>query len=429
MRHVLTGSLGRLVTVLLFLGGSLAILLYLSTGAGVRIPLISGKEYTAVAVFKDIDNLVTASRVQIAGVQVGQVREVTRQADGMRVKFSVDDKAAPLHEGVAVRLGERSLVGEGYLDVTDGKGKELRSGATIPEDGVKPSVQLGDILASLDTDTRDELGSLVRSLGQGTDGPQQDVSGILDGLGDLGREGHTALDAIASQSEDLKALAQETSTVLRALDTGQGQIATLVSNVDQLTQATAGQQQAIEDVLRQAPGVLDSAKTASGTLTKLSGALAPVAADLKTASPLLTDALEQLPATSADLHGLLPPLSGTLDLAPDTLNRVPTLGTDVRNVIPPVRTALRDVNPMLAFIKPYGPELSAFFANFNAIMQYTDESGAHYVRLTPLVNTYSVQTPVPYEVLTYTNPYPAPGTGAKPGPFSGPYPRVERDPE
>ncbi|WP_250287115.1 MULTISPECIES: MlaD family protein [unclassified Frankia] len=427
--RALTGTLGRLVTVLLFLAGSLGILIFLFRGTGARIPLVEGGEYTSSAVFTDIDNLVKASRVQIAGVQVGQVREVTRRPDGLRVAFSLDKKAAPLHEGVSVRLGERSLVGEGYLDITDGDGRVLPSGSTIPAGAVKPSTQLRDVLASLDTDSRTELGALLRSLGQGTEGRQQDVSAALDGLGDIGREGHTALDAIAAQSEDLKALAQQTAVVLRALDTGQGQIAALVDNANRLTQATAGQQQAVEDVLRQTPGVLDSARTASGTLTKLAGALAPVASDLRTASPLLSEALQQLPDTTADLHGLLPPLSGALDLAPDTLTRVPTLGSDVRGAIPPAQTLLKDVNPMLSYIKPYGPELAAYLANFNAVLQYTDESGAHYLRLIPLVSDQSLQTPVPYHILTYTNPFPAPGTGAKPGPFTGPYPRVEQDPE
>ncbi|WP_131766719.1 MlaD family protein, partial [Candidatus Protofrankia californiensis] len=239
MRQMLTGSLGRLVTVLLFLAASFAILFYLFTGTGVRIPVIDSGEYTSVAVLTDVDNVVTASRVQIAGVHVGQVRAVTRQADGMRVEFSVDKQIAPLHQGVTVRLGERSLVGEGYLDITDGDGRALPSGSSIPADGVKPSVQLRDVLTSLDTDTREELGSLLRSLGEGTDGTQPDVSAALAGLGDLGREGHTALDAIAAQSDDLKALAQQTSTVLQALDTGQGQIAALVGNANRLTGATA----------------------------------------------------------------------------------------------------------------------------------------------------------------------------------------------
>ncbi len=86
---------------------------------------------------------------------------------------------------------------------------------------------------------------------------------------------------------------------------------------------------------------------------------------------------------------------------------------------------------MLAYIKPYGPELAAYFANFNAVLNYRDESGAYYLRLTPLVNTHSPELPIKTDGLlgNYTNPYPAPGTGATPGPFKGEYPRVERDGE
>lgn len=425
MRRMLTGSLGRLVTVLAFLVACAAILVYLLTGTGVRIPLVDGDEYTAVVVLRDVDNLVMASRVQIAGVHVGQVREVRRQADGIRVEFSVDESVAPLHEGVTVRLGERSLVGEGYLDVKDGNGSALPAGATVPPGAVRPSTQLRDVLASLDAPTRDELRGLLRSLGAGTKGTQKDVDALLTGLGGLGREGHTALDAIAAQSDDLQALAREASVVLRALDTGQGQLADLVGNANRLTEATAGQRKSIEDTLHAAPGTLDSVKAASGTVTGLATALSPVAKDLRAAAPSLSTALRQLPATSADLRGLLAPLSGTLDVAPDTLDRVPGLDADLRAAIPQAQALLRDVNPMLSYLKPYGPELAAYLANFNAVLQYTDESGAHYLRLIPLVNE-KVQSPIPLEVLTYTNPFPAPGTGAAPGPFSGPYPRVER---
>jgi phospholipid/cholesterol/gamma-HCH transport system substrate-binding protein len=46
----------------------------------------------------------------------------------------------------------------------------------------------------------------------------------------------------------------------------------------------------------------------------------------------------------------------------------------------------------------------------------------------PGLDEKSVQTPVPYGVLTYTNPVPKPMAGPSPGPFKGPYPRVERLP-
>jgi phospholipid/cholesterol/gamma-HCH transport system substrate-binding protein len=160
----------------------------------------------------------------------------------------------------------------------------------------------------------------------------------------------------------------------------------------------------------------------------LSVALGPVAKDLRAAGPGLTTALGELPATTKDLRGMLEPLSGVLDQAPATLDRVPTFSNDVRATIPTAQATLADVNPMLSYIKPYGPELAAYFANFNAVLNYRDENGSYYLRLTPLVNTHSPQLPLSTNNLlgNYTNAYPAPGSGARPGPFKGDYPRVER---
>jgi phospholipid/cholesterol/gamma-HCH transport system substrate-binding protein len=428
-----TGALtGRTLALLVFFGVCVVIMAVLFSGTGVRRPIIDSGEYTATVEMKDVDNLVKAGQVQTAGVRVGQVRSVERlDGGGVRVEIAVDDDQAPLHEGAQLRVAERSLVGETYLALTDGKGAELPSGSALPESAVAPSVQLNDILASVDKETRGELRSLLRSLGAGTSGTQDDISALMSGLGNLGREGHTALDAIAAQSRDLETLARQTSQVLQALDTGEGQIASLVSSANQLTAATSGQRVAIEDTLRRAPGVLDKASTASDSLVSLASALLPVATDLRAAGPDLTRALRALPATTANLRGMLPAMSGVLDKAPATLDRVPATSKDLRAVIPTARATLADVNPMLAYIKPYGPELAAYFANFNAVLNYRDENGAYYLRLTPLVNTHSPQLPVSTNGLmgNYTNPYPAPGTGARPGPFKGEYPRVQRDGE
>ena len=429
MKRGLSGSTGRLLALLVFFSVCAVIMGVLFSGTGVRRPVIDSGEYTATVEMQDVDNLVKAGQVQTAGVRVGQVRSVeTMAGGGVKVVIALNDNMAPLHEGATLRLSSRSLVGESYLALTDGKGEELPSGTELPATAVEPSVQLNDVLAGVDRETRGELRSLLRSLGSGTTGTRGEVSALLEGMGDLGREGHTALDAIAAQSGDLKKLARQTSEIMQALDTGQGQIADLVTNANRLTAATAGQRKSIEQTLHQAPGVLDAATTAGDSLVSLSEALSPVATDLRAAAPNLTTALRELPATTADLHGMLAPLARVLDSAPATLDRVPRTGKDLRRFFPTAQATLADVNPMLSYVKPYGPELAAYFANFNAVLNYKDENGAHYLRLTPLVNTHSPQLPLSTNGLlgNYTNPYPAPGTGARPGPFNGEYPRVER---
>jgi len=428
MKKLMGGAQGRTVVLLAFVAACGLVFAWLLGGTGIKRPGIDAGEYTASVVVDDVDNLVHASQVQVAGVKVGTVRGVEQVDGGVRIDFTVDDGVAPLHEGVQVRVGERSLVGETYLELTDGKGATLASGADLPADAVQPSVQLRDVLAGLDPKTRASASKLLRSLGTATDGSGADVDALLDGLGDLGKEGHTALDAIAAQSEDLEVLARQTTQVLEALDTGQGQLATLVSDANRLTRATAGQRSSIESTMRKAPSVLDSAREATASLSGLAGALDPVAADLRVSAPYLTTALRELPATTNDLDGMLAPLSGVLDRAPSTLKRVPKTSADLSRIAPTATATLADVNPMLAYIEPYGPELAAYFANFNAVLNYRDENGAYYLRLTPLVNTHSPQLPISTNGLlgNYTNAYPAPGSGARPGPFKGSYPRLER---
>lgn len=429
MRIRLSSTSGRLAALLVFFGVCAVIMYVLFSGTGARRPLVDDGEYTATVVMTDVDNLVQAGQVQIAGVKVGLVRSVRElPGEGVEVEFALDDEIAPLHEGARIRVGERSLVGESYLALTDGSGAELPSGTELPADAVLPSVQLTDVLASIDEDSRGQLRGLIRSLGDASAGTGDDIDALLAGVGHLGRQGHTALDAIAAQSEDIEELARQTTLLLRALDTGEGQIAELVAGANEVTEATAGQREAIEDALAEAPALLRTTLRASDGLTSLAGALAPVARDLRAAAPDLTTALEELPATTADLHGMLAPMSEVFERAPATLDRVPTLGKDLQAVIPTAQATLADVNPMLSYISPYGPELAAYFANFNAVLNYQDENGAYYLRLTPLVNTHSPQLPVSTDNLlgNYTNAFPAPGTGARPGPFTGRYPRVER---
>jgi phospholipid/cholesterol/gamma-HCH transport system substrate-binding protein len=430
MKRLFSGLPSRILVLAVFFGIGAVVYAYLYVGVGGYVPFVTSSQYTLALKLADGDNMVTAGRVSMAGVKVGEIRDVEREGDHLRATFTVDEDYAPLHQGLHVRLGERSLVGESYLDVKDGKGPALPSGAVVPAADFQPSTQLHEVLASFDPKTRSDMSSMLRELGAGTDGTQQDVSGLLGGMGNLGRQGNTALDAIAAQSDDLKSLGQDTSTLLDALDNSQGQIADMVTSANRLTKATSAQRTSIEATMRTLPATLDSARSASDDLTTLSGSLSPVVNKLRDASPFLSDALHRLPGISKDLRGLMPPLSGTFDRAGATLHRVPKFGEDARDTIPQAREFVRDLNPMLQYLKPYGPEISAFFVNFNAIVKYTDEAGMNYIRLMPMINDHAVQTPVAYNgPFTYKNPFPKPGSQPDPGPWDGTYPHVERLPK
>jgi phospholipid/cholesterol/gamma-HCH transport system substrate-binding protein len=413
----------------IFFAICLGILIYLFTGTPVAVPFLeSSRDYQVSVTMPDIDNLVPAGQVRIAGVEVGEIKSAVRTPAGIDVVMAFDKSAAPLHEGARVRVGSRSVVEETYLEVTDGTGPPLASGAHLPDQAVRLNVQLRDLLHDLDPKSRQDLSAALKALGKGSDGTQTDVNALFTGFGKLGEDGFTALDAVGAQSEALKDVVRETSVLMNNLDTSEGAIADLVTNGKRLTAATADQKEAIQEMVRKLPPVLDSAKTATAKLTDLAGALKPVAADLNQAGPDLGSGLSKLPPISDDLRGLTPGLDRTLDRAPKTLDRIPDFGDDVRPVVDPARDMLAELNPALKYIRPYGPEISGFFANFAAMIGYRTEDNVSYFRLHALGNETFAQNPTTQGVATYKNPYPKPGAGTNPGPFVGPYPRVERAP-
>jgi phospholipid/cholesterol/gamma-HCH transport system substrate-binding protein len=418
----------RLIVVLVFVAACTLFSGYLWVQMGGQIKGVTSTGYRVAVELPDVDNLVYDSDVMVAGVKVGKVRELELTDGRARAVMQIRPPAAPLHEGATVQLRAKTLVEESYLEIVDGHGPELPDGIALPASALKPSVQLHDVLTSLDPKTRAALGSLVRSTADGTAGRREDIDRALTGLGALGREGHDALDALAAQSEDLTALARETTTLLQALDARQGRLVQIVEDTDRLAGATAGGRAELEATVRRAPALLAGAGRASGKLTELSTALAPVAADLDAAAPHLSRALTELPPTARDLRGVLPALDGTLLRAPATLTRVPAVSDDARALIGTSRVALADVNPMLGYLQPYGRDIAAFFTNWAAMMQQQDPNG-HYVRVFHVYNEQSLKgNPVDLNrVLDKSNAYPRPGGAAAPGPFQGRYPRVQRD--
>lgn len=405
---------------------------YLWTNSGGRIPLIDSAGYEVNVPLADSDNLVQLGDVMVAGVKVGNVQSVEVHGPTATARVQLEGDVVPLHEGATATVKNKTLIEETYLQLVDGTGPELESGSTLPVQAVRASVQVDDVLASLDPQTRDSLGSLIRGGGAATTGRQEDVANTVGGLGAVGREGSTSLVALSEQSDDLRSLLVSSSELMDALNTRRGQVADLVQDSNTVFGAVAESKENAEGIVRRLPPVLSTAQQASGSLNTLSGSLAPVAGNLAKAAPQLSGALQELPQTSADLRGLLPSMDRTLDRAPDTLTRVPTIAQDLRALVPPAQVALSDVNPTLAYVAPYGKDVAAFFTNFSQVLGVTQDGNGGMLRTHFILNEQSVNNPVGLDqgLTGKGNAVPEAGSAHTPSP-GGPtgWQRVERDQE
>lgn len=421
----------RTVVVAGFVAATAAVFAFLWTNAGGSLPLVTQAGYRVTLAMDDVDNLVPQSDVRQAGVVIGRVQDVEVEDGSAVVTLDLDEEAAPLHEGAVVTIRNKTLVEETYADVTDGTGPELADGAILPEGSGRPSVQLDDVLTSLDQPTRESLSSTIQSASLTTDGAREEIADAVAGLGALGREGGDALDALAAQSEDLAQVTGNTTRLLRALDVGQGRITDLVRDADRITQVVTDNRADLEAVLRELPGVLTSAQNASGSLTTLAGSLAPVAANLEAAAPDVAAALQELPETSADLRGLLPSLDTALERAPDTLVRVEGFSDATRELIPTLQVNLSDLNPTLGYLRPYGKDTALWFAGLSQTLGVSADGNGTALRAFVVVNEKSVNQPLDTQFgpLEKYNPYPEAGANSDPRrSFEGPYPRIEEEP-
>jgi phospholipid/cholesterol/gamma-HCH transport system substrate-binding protein len=421
----------RLLTLAGFLVVFLGGLMYFWTQTGGEAPGFGDSTYRITFRTADLKNLQQHGDVQISGVVVGYVASKQVQDGQAQVALDLNQEVAPLHDGATVRVGVKSVIGSSYVDIIDGHGRSIPSDSVLPNSAVRPAVDIDDVIGTFDPKTRTALSGSMRSLGAATTDTASDSDRLLKGFGMLGRQGHTALDAVAAQSQQLTALTRESGKLLASLDTGRGQIADVVRDAGTLTKATAGQREALASTMRQMPEFLGSARTATNKVGELSGALNPVVTDLNRAAPDLSQALTQLPSVTGDLRGLLPPLNTVLDRAPTTLDRAPSFSSDISGLVPNLHSVLRDVNPMLRYLKPYGRDIGAMTANFGGSMDVVAEDGVRPIRLAPIFNTGSVRGvpfPLSLDPTHWNNPYPKPGQAGNPAPFTGAYPRVERDP-
>jgi phospholipid/cholesterol/gamma-HCH transport system substrate-binding protein len=401
---------------------------YLWINSGGRIPFVSNDGYVVSLDVPHVSDLVYDSDVMIAGVKVGKVASLGVHGNDAHVELRFTSNA-PLHQGVTVQIRAKTLVQETYLELHDGTGPAIVNGGTLPTSAVRPYTDLNAVLKSLDPATRKALGGVVNELGATTMGTRESISKTLAGLGELGAQGHTALDAVAAQSSDLKQFTGRAAAQLAALNTRRGEIALAVRNANTLTRATSGEAAQISATMRALPSLLVHARNAGASLTTLATDLEPVAANLQAAAPALNAAIARLPRTSRDLRSLLPSLTSVLDEAPATLNLVPQAVGDLTPLIPHLQVDLSDLNPMLCYLEPYGHDIAAWFTGFGAVLS-TGDAASHMAQAMLVFNEQTLTgLPISTNVgpLNRANPYPAPGSNINPGPWSGTYPRVEPD--
>jgi len=116
----------------LFIIAGVLCLAYLSIRLG-KIDIVGKKGYEIYGVFSNIGGLKVGSSVEIAGLNVGQVKSITLENYQANVVLNLP-KDLKVQEDAIVSVKTRGLIGEKYIEITPGGSEKIiQAGGRIRE--------------------------------------------------------------------------------------------------------------------------------------------------------------------------------------------------------------------------------------------------------------------------------------------------------
>jgi phospholipid/cholesterol/gamma-HCH transport system substrate-binding protein len=401
----------------------------------------SSKPYKVQAVIPTAVSLAPAADVRIAGVNVGRVSKITDSGDNTLVKMKLEDKYAPIYRDARVLVRAKSIAVENYVEIQPGT---LKAGA-LPDDGVIPigqsdeATQIDDVLGVLDSPRRRQLQQVLQSLAGALPRGGSDLNKTLEATAAVPHEGSPAVTVLDKQRSHVASLVDSLGRVAAALGERRDAIRLLTRQAKATAEAVATRDAKLRDMLAALPGFLHQAGKTGTRLTAFAPDATPVMRDLRLAIQDLVPAVNDLLPAARSGQKVVRELSRFSRAATPAVKQLPPFDAKGIALVPPLEGFLRQVNPLAAYLAPYSKEISTFFALNGATYGAVDQLG-HVARIILPVsrsNAAGLFTAEQEQLLQQlsgpldtrgSNAYPAPGTDGAPKPFTGTYPRLEREP-
>lgn len=336
--------------------------------------------YKAQIVLPSAANLVTGSRVQVGGSDVGQVSKLSTRDGRAVVEVELDDDAAPLHSGTTATVAWKAALGERILELKPGDegNPAIESGGLI--EGTVDRVELDQVLAALDTPTRARIQSLLDASRSTLSGHEEDLNATLREAGPALEALGEVLRGIGNDGPAIRALVTRLTKLTRVLATRERDVRGVIEGMSGAARASARYNRELRAGLRELPGTLATARSTLDRVPSAVEAAVPLLTDLEPATRSLLPVARDLRPVLQDLRPTMSDLRTTLDAADQLLRHTPALMDTAHSVTPELKTLLSGYQTALEFLRPYTPEATGYFANWGSAAAGYDSVG-HYARV------------------------------------------------
>jgi phospholipid/cholesterol/gamma-HCH transport system substrate-binding protein len=369
VRRALKAHRRDFVAILVLVAGALAVAGYIlyhqpSFTFGQSYYTVGAEFATSAAVTPGQGQAVT-----IAGVQVGLVGGVQLEDGRAVVTMNIFKQYAPIYRDATVLLRPRTPLKDMYLELdpgTRGTGV-VPDGATLGAGSTTPDVDLDQILASLDSDTRSYLLLLLSGGAGAFKNPASTVpalQGTFKRFEPLNRDTRTFATLLAGRSNNLRLAIHNLQRVATALGGVDGQLASLIQSSNTNFAAISSQAANLEAGLSLLPGTLVQTNQTLGKVQSFAAQLGPTLTELQPFARALAPALKAsrplFHDTTPVIQNQLRPFSTAVQPLAKALKPA---ATELSKAVPPLTSSVGVINKLLNTLayQPHGSEQGYLF--------------------------------------------------------------------
>lgn len=271
--------------------------------------------------------------VNIAGVPVGEIGNVTLVDGAADVELKIRPEHAPIYRNARMLLRPRTPLSDMYvaMKVGDPSAGEIPDGGTVPLANTKPTVNFDEFISLFDADTRDYLQNLLTAAGQGLDGQGGNLRNGFKRFPTTGKYGTQIVKALDSRHRNIKRAITNLALLSKELGDNSDAFSQLIDSSSVTFRTWATTQESIREIIALSPGAFG--KTADAV-----AASEPVIEDTAVAFRNMQPLADNL---GISLRSLRPFFKDQTVVTRDQL-----------------RPLARDVKPLLEVLSPAATDLS-----------------------------------------------------------------------
>lgn len=303
------------------------------------VPVIGTDFYVVHAEFSSAQAVTPGQgqTVNIAGVPVGEIGNVTLNNGTADVELKIHRAHAPIYKNTQMLLRPKTPLQDMYIDMKRGdpSAGEIPDGGTVPLANTKPTVNFDEFLSLFDSDTRDYLQNLLTAAGEGLDGQGANLRNGFKRFPTTGKYGVAIVKGLDERHHNIKRAVTNLAKLMKALGDNSKIFAQLIDSSSVTFRTWASTQDSIREIIQLVPG-------AFGKTADAAEASEPVIADTAVAFKNLQPLADNL---GISLKSLRPFFKDQTVVTRDQLRPLARDSKPLLEVLSPASTDLAKMTP------------------------------------------------------------------------------------